>query len=286
MTVINSPVNSPVSSTGTAHPRPFPSKLVVVAAVELVLISVLLRWSNSPAFFAATIACSLGAIQLGAVLIARFRRDTHKVRRVAHAAEFSSQAVLITDPKGRIKWINSRFTDLTGFRIDDAAGKTFSMLLHGQLTDTPTVEQIREQLRNGQPFAVEILQYNRAGEEFWAASKGEPFCDAQGQITHYVITQSDLPDHRRQTREIEQLADAIAADRALDTDAATPAALELEHPSNDPALRLAQQLESLSSVDDRAQLQELVQGLKARVVDCVTILPTQTVESSTARSSD
>jgi PAS domain S-box-containing protein len=278
-------LNSPVDPTAVTRPRPFPSKLVVVAAVELTLIAVLLRWSNSPAFFAAAIACSLGAIQLGAVLIARFRRDTRKVRRVAQAAEFSSQAVLITDPRGRIKWINSRFTDLTGFRMDDATGKTFSMLLHGQFTDTPTVELIRNQLRTGQPFNCEILQYNRAGEEFWVASKGEPFCDAQGQITHYVITQSDLPDHRRQTREIEQLA-AIAVDRAIETEALTPAVAVNEYPANDPALRLAQQLESLSSADDRAQLQDLVDGLKARVIDCVTILPAPVVEPSTAQSSD
>ena len=100
--------------------RYFPSKILAVAAAELIFISLLLRWSNSPAFFAAAVACSLGAIQLGAVLINRFRRDTAKVRRVAQAAEFSSQAVLITDPSGRIKWANSRFTDLTGFRLEPA----------------------------------------------------------------------------------------------------------------------------------------------------------------------
>jgi PAS domain S-box-containing protein len=271
MTVIN--------PATVARPRNFPSKLVVVAAVELVLIALLLRWSNSPAFFAATIACSLGAIQLGAVLIARFRRDTQKVRRVAQAAEYSSQAVMITDPRGRIKWCNTRFTDLTGFRLDDAAGKTFSMLLHGQLTDTPTVELIRNQLRTEQPFSVELRQYNRAGDEFWVASKGDPFFDSRGQLTHYVITQSDLPDQRRQTREIEQLAEVIAVNQTTEAAAAV-------HPANDPALRLAQQLESLSSTDDRAHLQQLVDGIKTRVEECVTMLPVQNVESNATLSSD
>jgi PAS domain S-box-containing protein len=274
-----------INPATTVRPRSFPSKLLVVAAFELVLISVLLRWSNSPAFFAAAIACSLGAIQLGAVLISRFRHDTRKVRRVAQAAEYSSQAVMITDPRGRIKWCNSRFTDLTGFRLDDAAGKTFSMLLHGQLTDTPTVEQIRNQLRTEQPFTVELLQYNRAGEEFWVASKGDPFFDARGQLTHYVITQCDLSDERRQTREIEQLAAVIAVDRDIETEAA-PKRPDAAHPANDPALRLAQQLESLSSANDRAHLQELVDGIKSRVDECVTILPRHSLEKSAVDSTD
>ncbi len=131
----------------SARPRYFPSKIVLVAAGELVFISLMLRWSNSPAFFAAAIACSLGAIQLGAVLINRFQRDTRKVLKVAEAAEFSTNAVMITDPAGRIKWANARFTELTGFQLADCAGKTFSMLLHGQHTDTPTVELIRNQIR-------------------------------------------------------------------------------------------------------------------------------------------
>jgi PAS domain S-box-containing protein len=277
MTVIN--------PATTVRPRSFPSKLLVIAAVELVLISLLLRWSNSPAFFAAAIACSLGAIQLGAVLIARFRTDTRKVRRVAQAAEYSSQAVMITDPKGRIKWANSRFTDLTGFRLEDAAGKTFSMLLHGQLTDTPTVEMIRNQLRTEQPFSVELLQYNRAGREFWVASKGDPFFDSRGQLTHYVITQCDLSDERRQTRELEQLAKVIAVDPTGEPETAATPALPA-HPANDPALRLAQQLASLSSTNDRAHLQRLVDGITSRVEDCVINLPVQNVESGAVQSSD
>jgi PAS domain S-box-containing protein len=272
MTQPNLPMNL------TARPRYFPSKIVLVAAGELVFISLMLRWSNSPTFFAAAVACSVGAIQLGAVLINRFQRDTKKVRKVAQAAEFSSQAVVIADPTGRIKWANARFTDLTGFTLAEAAGKRFAMLLHGQLTDTPTVELIRNQMRTKQPFAVEILQYNRAGQEFWVSSKGEPFYDTRGTITHYVITQSDLSDQRRQTLEIEQLADAIAVDKAIEVEGVKPVLLEPEYPANDPALKLAQQLEALSSADDRAQLQQLVDGIKSRVEDCVTILPQEKVE--------
>jgi PAS domain S-box-containing protein len=207
------------------------------------------------------------------VLIRRFAKDTHKVRKAAAAAEVSSQSVLITDPTGRIKWTNARFTDLTGYTLTEAAGKTFAMLLHGQLTDTPTVEFLRREMRRERAFSVEILQYNKAGKQIYVQSEGEPCSDAGGKITHYVITQTNLSDHQQQTREIEQLADVLKVDPVIAAEKAVPEIVEAEYPANDPALRLAQQLDQLSSGDDRRQLQQLVDGLKTRIEDCVVSLP-------------
>jgi PAS domain S-box-containing protein len=256
-----------------SRPRPFPSRVVAVAAGELIFIACMLRWADSPAMISGSIVASLVAIQLGAVLLRRFAKDTHKVRMAAEAAEVSSQAVLITDPSGRIKWTNARFTDLTGYTLTEAAGKTFAMLLHGQLTDTPTVEFLRREMRRERSFSVEILQYTKAGEQIYVRSEGEPCSDASGKITHYVITQTSMTDRQRHTREIEQLADVLKADPVVAAEKVKQEITEAEYPVNDPALRLAQQLEQLSTGDDRRQLQQLVDGLKTRIEDCVTSLP-------------
>jgi PAS domain S-box-containing protein len=289
-------------TTTDSRSRQFPSNLVAVAAAELLFIAVLLLCSPSPTFSASAVVCSLCALPLGAVLLRRFQRDTRQVRRFARKAEVSTQAVLITDPRGRIKWTNAKFTELTGFKLDAAAGKSFAMLLHGHATDTPTVELIRNQMRTEQPFAVEILQYSQAGTAFWVNSRGEPIRDARGRLTHYVITQTDVSEQRRQTREIDQLASAIALDGAfeaehfqsVDLDGVRPepaasnaestVAGQAEHPANDPALRLAQQLASLSSVDERDHLQQLVEGLKNRTVECIQQLPVSGTAESAQQS--
>jgi PAS domain S-box-containing protein len=272
MTVLNPSLSS--------RPRPFPSRLVLVAAGELIFIACMLRWADSPAMFAGAVAASLVAIQLGAVLLRRFARDTRKVRKAAEAAEVSSQAVMITDPSGRVKWTNARFTDLTGFTLTESAGKTFSMLLHGQFTDTHTVEFIRHEMRRERGFSVEILQYTKTGKQIYVQSEGEPCSDAGGRITHYVITQTDLTDQQMQTREIDQLADALNNGLVMEAQTPEPAVLEADYPENDPALRLAQQLEQLSSDDDRQHLQELVDGLKTRIEDCVASLPAPEVQTA------
>src|ERR1700753_4347649 len=118
-----------IQPTITPKTRYFPSRIACLPAAELVLIALLLRLSNSPAFFAAAIACSLCSIQLGVLLINRFKVNTRKIRKLARAAEFSSHSVIITDPMGRIKWTNPRFTRLTGFYLSEIAGRTYGMVL-------------------------------------------------------------------------------------------------------------------------------------------------------------
>jgi PAS domain S-box-containing protein len=244
--------------------RYFPSRIALLAAAELVLIALLLRLSNTPAFFAAAVACSLCSLQLGVLLINRFQVDTRRIRKVARQAEFSTQAVLITDGRGQIKWTNPQFTRLTGFYLSEISGKTFSMVLHGQETRAQVVELIRQKMRLEQPFDVELMQYNRAGETMWTSSKGEPIRDTRGNLTHYVITQTDISDQRRL---IEELANPSTTDTGISL------SVEPKIATSDKVAELTRQLESLGSSDDRDQLQTMVDGLKREVETCVSTLP-------------
>jgi PAS domain S-box-containing protein len=244
--------------------RYFPSRIALLAAMELMLIALLLRLSNTPAFFAAAVACSLCSLQLGVLLINRFQVNTRRIRKVARQAEFSSQAVLITDGKGCIKWTNPHFTRLTGFYLSEIAGKTFGMVLHGQETKAQTVELIRQKMRLEQPFDIEVLEYNRAGETMWVSSKGEPIRDTRGNLTHYVITQADISDQRRL---IEELSNTKSVQPSISL------SIEPKFATSDKVAELTRQLESLGESDDRAQLQTLVDGLKREVDTCVSSLP-------------
>ena len=261
----------------TPQTRYFPSRIALLAAAELMFIALLLRLSNTPAFFAAAVACSLCSLQLGVLLINRFQVNTRRIRKVARQAEFSTQAVLITDGKGFIKWTNPHFTRLTGFYLSDITGKTFSMVLHGQDTRAQTVELMRQKMRLEQPFDLEVLQYNRAGESMWVASKGEPVRDTRGNLTHYVITQADISDQHR-------LIEELSANKV----AATGISLTVE-PSfapSDKVAELTRKLESLTGDDERAQLQNVVDGLKREVESCVAALPPAAVGKTGAAATN
>lgn len=72
--------------------------------------------------------------------------------RLAMIAECTSNAVIITDLKGRIQWVNSGFTRITDFTLDDAIGKKPGELLQFEKTDPRTVELLRQAIRTRQPI--------------------------------------------------------------------------------------------------------------------------------------
>lgn len=248
MTMISQSIELP-------RPRNYPSKLALLAAVELVVIAVLLRLSNTQGFMPAAMACSFAAVQLGVLLIIRFTRDTRNVRRLARAAEYSNQAVFITDPSGRIKWTNPRFTRLTGYCLAEVVGKTFAMVLHGQDTDTRQVEKIRDRIRQKLPFETELLQYDRVGLNYWVSTTGQPVSDARGQVSHYIVTQTDVTEERRQSAAIIE---ALTKPGDISSSRVT---------------QLTQQLQSLAATDERDQLHAAVVGLQNSVKDCMAVVP-------------
>jgi PAS domain S-box-containing protein len=248
-------------SPALPQPRTFPSRLTLVAAVELILIAIWLRVSDTPAFYPAAIACSLCSVQLGILLINRFSVNTRIIRGLARKAEYSAQPTFITDPAGRFKWVNPRFTRLTGYPVSEIAGKTFGMVLHGQETNTRAVEKIRERMRQALPFESEILEYDRAGNTLWVSTKGQPVLDPRGLLTHYLITQTDVTAEREQS---QQIIDALTK----------PTAREIEAASNTQRVgELTRKLETLAGADERGQLESAVQQLKTSIENCVAVVP-------------
>jgi PAS domain S-box-containing protein len=250
------------------RPRQFPSRLVFLAAAEFILIALLLRSSNTQKYYPAVVASGLCAAQLGILLINRFTVSTRKVRRIARSAEFSSQPTFITDLHGRIKWANPRFTRLTGFGLSELAGRMFSMVLHGQETDTRTVEKIRDRIRLQLPFETEILQYDHAGLRLWVYSKGQPIHDHRGQVTHYVVTQADITEERRQSRIIM---DALTKPGGIASLGSNEPILSAISPGR--VQELTRKLEQLGGADNRDQLKNVVEGIRNGVKECIEVLP-------------
>lgn len=60
--------------------------------------------------------------------VTKRRKVEDQIRKLSHAVEQSPSVVMITDLKGKIEFVNSKFTQLTGFSIDEAIGQLPSIL--------------------------------------------------------------------------------------------------------------------------------------------------------------
>lgn len=114
--------------------------------------------------------------------------------RLAMIAECTSNAVIITDIKGRIQWVNSGFTRITDFTLDEAKGKKPSELLQFEKTDQRTIERLRQAIRNRQPINCQILNRSKYGREYWLDLSIQPLHDEYGNLNGFMAVETDISE--------------------------------------------------------------------------------------------
>lgn len=87
--------------------------------------------------------------------------------RLAKVALYTNNGVVITDEQGVIEWVNPSFERITGYTLAEVRGKRPGDFLQGEESSTATVAYMRQCLRKGQGFDVEILNYTRDGKPVW-----------------------------------------------------------------------------------------------------------------------
>jgi len=126
----------------------------------------------------------------------RLQRQEADTRKLALIAARTDNAVVLTDDQGRTVWVNEGFTRLTGYTLAEMLGKKPGSVLQGPGTDPETVRQIGQQLRRGEGFSVEILNYGKDGRSYWLAIEVQPIHDEQGRVTNFMAIEMDITARR------------------------------------------------------------------------------------------
>lgn len=123
-----------------------------------------------------------------------------QLRKLSRAVEQSPAVVLITDAKGNIEYANPRFTELTGYTLEEVYGTNPRILKSGEMP----VEIYRELwavLLSGGEWRGELLNRKKNGELFWEAASISPIVDDAGKITHFLAVNEDITEHKRLEQE-------------------------------------------------------------------------------------
>lgn len=122
------------------------------------------------------------------------------------ALETAANAVLITDSKGVIEWVNPAFVRITGYSYEDTLGETPRILKSG-LHDEKFYRDFWETIRAGKTFRGEFINRRKNGEIYTDDHTVTPVRSRDGAITHYVGIMNDVT-HRRRAEEEARKANA------------------------------------------------------------------------------
>ena len=115
---------------------------------------------------------------------------------LAAALASISDAVMVTDTSGVIRWVNPAFTAMSGFSAQEAIGAT-PRLLHSGVQDQATYEGMWTTILAGEAWSGEFVNRHRSGQLYTVVQTITPVKDADGTVTHLVAVQNDVTVQRQ-----------------------------------------------------------------------------------------
>ena len=129
-------------------------------------------------------------------------KQKQSLSELASIARNVNDAIVVTDEKGLVTWVNPAFQALSEYSLEEIKGHKPGSLLQGAETDPVAIQKIRDGIENLKPSKTEILNYSRSGRVYWISISITPLKDEQGEVYGFVSVSSDVTDARKQREAI------------------------------------------------------------------------------------
>ena len=137
-----------------------------------------------------------------------------ELRKLSLATEQSPASVVITDREGIIEYVNTKFTEVTGYSSEEAVGLNPRVLNSG-VHPAEYFKDLWDTLLAGREWSGEICNKKKNGDLYWEHASISPIRDSRGAITNIVAVKEDITDRKRYEEKMQEAKDtAEAASRA------------------------------------------------------------------------
>lgn len=128
-----------------------------------------------------------------------------ELKQLSNAVENSGSAVAITDHNGHIQYVNTRFTDITGYSLAEVVGLNPSFLKSG---DTPqeVYDELWTTVRQHQKWRGTLRNRRKDGSYYWSLQSISPILDESGTLTNIVSVSDDITQLKEHQQQMERLA--------------------------------------------------------------------------------
>lgn len=99
-------------------------------------------------------------------------------------------AVILTDERRKIMWVNEDFTIITGYTLTEVIGKKPS-ILQGPQSEPEAIKRIRKGLQNQAPLKDQITNYRKNGEKYICSLVIHPIFNAAHELTNFIAFEVD-----------------------------------------------------------------------------------------------
>jgi len=145
------------------------------------------------------------------------------LQKVSTAVEQSPAAIVITDTKGAIEYVNPRFVEMTGYTLAEVLGQNPRILKSGGHS-RDFYKGLWDTIMAGEVWHGQFHNRKKNGELYWEQASISPIKDARGRITNLVAVKEDITERRKTEERLKESEEMFAKIYHL-----SPDAIDLTH---------------------------------------------------------
>ena len=124
------------------------------------------------------------------------KRAEEELRKLSRAIEQSPVSVVITDAKGKIEYVNAKFSEVTGYAIQEVIGKNPRIVQSG-LTPVEVYRSMWQTILGGGQWHGKLQNRKKSGELFWEEIRISGLRDNNGGITNFIAVKEDITERMK-----------------------------------------------------------------------------------------
>jgi PAS domain S-box-containing protein len=125
------------------------------------------------------------------------------MRNLSLAVQQSPVSVVITNTKGEIEFVNPKFSEVTGYSIDEVIGQN-PRFLKSSLTPPETYKELWSNISSGKEWRGELCNKKKNGDLYWEIVSISPVYNSKGVLTSYVGVKEDITEQKQKADELRE----------------------------------------------------------------------------------
>ncbi|MCK9984314.1 MAG: hypothetical protein AzoDbin1_00786 [Azoarcus sp.] len=136
--------------------------------------------------------------------VSEYALETYKA-----AVDHAPAAIMITNNRGRIEYVNEAFLKTSGYSRSEILGRSPAMFGAGH-TRSEVYADLWQTILSGSVWRGEVCNRRKSGEEYWENMAISPLRDRFGRVSHFVAVREDITERKGREEDLRQLAQVDA----------------------------------------------------------------------------
>ncbi len=159
------------------------------------------------------------------------KKAEETTQKLSKAVVQSPASIVITNPDGNIEYVNPKFTQLTGYTLQDVIGQNPRILKSGEHVED-FYKNLWDTITSGKDWSGEFRNKKKNGETYWESANISPLVNEDGIITHFVAVKEDITEKKKMIEDIIEAKEQAEAGDRLKTSFMNNISHEIRTPLN------------------------------------------------------